>query len=278
MNIYIIDDDISVIKILENIIEDFDLGTLCGYSLSSNCRDEIQALKPDLVLIDLLMPEKDGIAVVNELKSINFHLKFIMISQVTAKDLIEKAYTAGVEFFMNKPINVIEAKTVISNVSEKIRYEETLKNIKNMFSKDININKPQEETNSTKIKQIQLVLNKLGMSGEKGATDIIQVCNYLIKNNLLMSQTSISDIASSNNINPKTMEQRMRRAILKGLSNIANLGIEDYMNETFTMYSSRLYSFEDVKTEMDFIRGKSAYQGKINTRKFIDGLLISIEE
>lgn len=281
MKIYIVDDDITVVKMLENIIEDCDLGKVCGYSLDcSACIEEISVLSPDIVLIDLLMPGRDGISVVKELKAANDNLKFIMISQVSSKDLISKAYMAGIDFFINKPINMIEVKTVINNISEKIKFEKTFKNIKSMFLNDDEHEKPIHGENSMgiKIKKIQLILNKLGMTGEKGATDIVNVCRYLVDNKLNLSDTSLNEISNSLNVNPRNMEQRIRRAISKGLSNIAHMGIEDYMNETFTMYSNSLFNFEEVRNEMDFINRKKSYSGKINIRKFIDGLMVNADE
>lgn len=283
MKIYIIDDDIAVVKMLENIIEDNDLGKVCGYSLNGDDSiEEISALLPNIVLIDLLMPGKDGIAVVKELSSLNSNLNFIMISQVSSKNIISKAYTAGIDFFINKPINAIEVKTVINNVSQKIKYKETMQNIKNIFINDLEHNKnshevSHEESLNLKMKKVQLILNKLGMTGEKGAADIINICKFLIKNNLTMSDTTMIEIGSAFNSNPKSIEQRIRRAIAKGLTNIANLGIEDNMNEIFIMYANSLFNFEEVKSEMDYIRGKTTYPGKINIRKFIDGLIINID-
>ena len=81
MRIYIVEDDISVISILEDIVESNDLGTVCGDSGSGLDLDKILALAPDLVLADLLMPGKDGIQVVRELKERGCLAKFIMISQ-----------------------------------------------------------------------------------------------------------------------------------------------------------------------------------------------------
>jgi two-component system response regulator YcbB len=284
LKIYIIDDDIAVVKMLENIIEDNDLGKVCGYSLNGDDSiEEISALLPNIVLIDLLMPGKDGIAVVKELSSLNSNLNFIMISQVSSKNIISKAYTAGIDFFINKPINAIEVKTVINNVSEKIKYKKTMQNIKDIFINDLehsNKNSHEfshEDSLNTKLKKVQLILNKLGMTGEKGAADIINICKFLIKNDLSMSDITMLEISSSLNTNPKSMEQRIRRAIAKGLSNIAHLGIEDNMNEIFIMYANSLFNFEEVKSEMDFIRGKTTYSGKINIRKFIDGLIINID-
>ena len=71
MRIYIIEDDISVIGVLENIVEDSGLGTICG-DTGDGPPDlpQILSLAPDLVLIDLLMPGKDGIQVVRELREI----------------------------------------------------------------------------------------------------------------------------------------------------------------------------------------------------------------
>ncbi|MBP1924504.1 two-component system response regulator YcbB [Sedimentibacter acidaminivorans] len=278
MKIYIIEDDIIVIKMLENIIEDNDLGTVCGYALNGNDGiAEISVLCPDIVLIDLLMPEKDGIAVVKELKSMNINSKFIMISQVSSKNMVGKAYTEGVDFFISKPINVIEVTTIIKNIIEKINYKTTLENIKNLFINDGGTIIISEDTNLGKIKKIQLILNKLGMSGEKGAKDIISICEYLINSKQNMSDININNICKKLSSNSKNMEQRIRRAVSKGLTNISNLGIEDYMNEIFILYSNSVYNFEDVKSEMDYIRGKSKSGGKINIKKFIDGLMIHVD-
>ncbi len=100
MKFYLVDDDLMVIKILENIIEEQKLGDVIGYSTdSTECINEILIKKPDIVLVDMLMPQKDGSMLVSEIKSKNSEIKFIMISQITTKNLISKAYNAGIEFF-----------------------------------------------------------------------------------------------------------------------------------------------------------------------------------
>lgn len=68
---------------------------------------------------------------------------------------------------------------------------------------------------------------------------------------------------------PKNMEQRIRRTIAAGMSNIAHMGIEDFMNETYTLYSGTLFSFEDVKAEMDYLRGKRSSGGKVSIKKLL---------
>ena len=277
MEIYIVEDDLSVINILQDIIEDHDLGEVCGTSGGRTADvEEIVASNPDMVLIDFLMPEKDGIQVVKELKERGCPAKCIMISQVAAKELVGRAYDAGVEFFISKPINIIEVKSVIHNVEQQIRNEKTLLNIRKMFVAEME-EKPAKPADDGYGKKVLYILNRLGMSGEKGGDDILRICQYLHSNKRPISQVSIGQLCEILSDAPKNMEQRVRRAIAVGMSNLAHLGIEDFMNETFTSYSSTLFPFEEIRAEMDFIRGKRRYGGKVSIKKFIDSLMLAAD-
>ncbi len=39
-----------------------------------------------------------------------------MLSQVSSKDMIAKAYENGIEFYISKPINAVEVKSVLKKV------------------------------------------------------------------------------------------------------------------------------------------------------------------
>ena len=77
MRIYIAEDDPSVIGVLEDILESSALGRVCGASEEGAPDPErIMALDPDLVLVDLLMPGRDGIQLVRELKELGVNVRF----------------------------------------------------------------------------------------------------------------------------------------------------------------------------------------------------------
>lgn len=274
MRIYIVEDDLSVINILEDIIETQELGEICGDcgGEPANIIDVLRA-KPDVVLVDFFMPVKDGVEFVKELRAVNTTIKCIMISQVSAKELISKAYSAGIDFFISKPINLIEVRSVLKNVEHQITNEHTLANIRKMFMNEID-HMPKADDYGRKLKY---VLNRVGMSGEKGCPDIIRICEYLHENRIPVSSLSVAQMCEAVSDSPKNMEQRIRRTIAAGMSNIAHMGIEDFMNETYTLYSGTLFSFEDVKAEMDYLRGKRASGGKVSIKKFIDGLMLEVE-
>lgn len=277
MRIYIVEDDVTVISILEDIVEREGLGSLVGDTAEGEADlEHLLAVDPDIVLIDLLMPGKDGIQVVRELRERGSQAKFIMISQVSSKEMIAKAYTAGVEFFIQKPINLIEVCNVIRSVGKQVENERALKAIQSVFAARETAEAPRDPQDRQR-RRIKYILSQLGMAGEKGAQDITSMCLYLLEEGKTASQMGVSTLCANLSDSPRTMEQRARRAVEKGLSHIASLGVEDYNNELFTRYAARLFSFPEVRREMSYHQGKGA-GGKVNLKIFLDGLLILIEE
>ncbi|TCO79396.1 response regulator [Marinisporobacter balticus] len=271
MKILIIEDDIHVIKILERIIEERKLGKLLGHSMDGiKGLADIKALKPDIVLVDLLMPRKDGLSLVQEVKTINPQIQFIMISQVSSKDMIGKAYRNGVEYYVNKPVNALEVESVIQKVIERLNMNRTLNQIQNLFHSKEGVQKEKVRDYEHEIK---FVMQKIGIIGESGNKDIIEMIHYLIETDTNILDYTMEELCRHFTDNPKSMEQRIRRTAYTGMVNIANLGIEDYMHEIFVEYSNSLYNFEQIKREMDYIRGKSKKRGKVNLKKFIDGIV-----
>ena len=279
MKIYIIEDDVSVISVLEDIVEANNLGTICGDSDGEPANmHEILAQDPDLILVDLLMPGKDGIQVTRELKEAGCRAKFIMLSQVSDKEMVAKAYMAGVEFFIQKPINLIEVRQVISNVGTQIQNEQALKAIQQVFAyREPAVSQPQSAHDRQR-RRMKAILSQLGMAGEKGSQDIIELCVILLQEHTSVSRIGMSNLCAQLNDSPRTTEQRARRALEKGLKHIASLGLEDYNNETFVRYSARLFPFQEVRNEMNFQQGKGQSRGKANLKTFLDGLMILAEE
>lgn len=273
MRYYIVDDDVNIVKILSNIVEDNNLGEVIGYDYDGEAAyKDILANNPDIVLVDLLMPKLDGNTLVKEIKAIRPKINFIMISQVSDDELITESYKSGIEFFISKPLNKIEVEKVVNKVAEKIKLEDMLNNIRKVFK---DTRKPEENDQyQDKMKEVKYILSMLGMLGEKGTNDIIYICDYLINKNKAYDEFDIDKLCKNMPDNSKTVKQRIRRAIKEGLTNLANAGIEDYFGDNFQRYSSMLFDFENVRAEMDFIRGKRSNGGKVNMSKFFEGLIL----
>ncbi|QXE18053.1 DNA-binding domain-containing protein [Clostridium sp. 001] len=278
MRFYVVDDDISIVRILTMIIEEDVNFEVVGSSCNSeDAFNDILLLKPDIVLADLLMPEMDGNVLVRKLKSLDSSICFIMISQVLDSDLRAESYEAGIEFFINKPINKIEVKKVISKVAERVEMENMLSNIKKML-KTSNKSKKVDKTENENLVKVRHILGMLGMLGEKGTNDIIKISLYLMKNNRNFVECNLDDLKNYLGDNAQVVKQRIRRAIKVGLTNISNMGIEDYADDIFHTYANALFDFTNVKAEMDYINHKRKIGGKVSINKFFEGLIFKCQD
>lgn len=135
IKIFLLDDDSAVTDILKMIIEQKKLGRVCGIEHSSTeALEEIRFLQPDILIVDLLMPDIDGTAFVKRAKAILPEAAFIMLSQVSSKEMISSAYEAGVIFFIQKPINSIEVIKVIENVEQSLKMKKTVDKMTQLLS------------------------------------------------------------------------------------------------------------------------------------------------
>lgn len=272
MFFYIVDDNRGTVKTLENIVESESIGEVIGWETDSEkAVSQILTMRPDIVLVDLLMDNKDGVSLVKEILEKNSNISFVMISRVSDKEMVAEAYEAGVKFFIHKPINFIEVKNVLKQVVEKKEMENMVKGIKNIVQPDTYLNK--EDNKKDDLNEIKTLLSILGMMGEKGTDDILAITQVLIETGGSYSKEALEEAARRLSDNPLNMEQRVRRLLKKGLTNMANIGLEDYSSDIFQNYANYVFDFKNVKEEMDNIKGLSAYSGRVKIKKFIDGLI-----
>lgn len=136
LSIMIVDDDVVSRSMLHDIIESCGIGELAGMAEGGiEGARMIMDLRPDVVLIDLLMPDQDGIETVAKLKHGGYTGKFIMISQVENKEMVGAAYQNGIEFFIHKPINRVEVEHVLSKVNDQWKYERYVLEIKQSMAR-----------------------------------------------------------------------------------------------------------------------------------------------
>ena len=276
MKFFLLDDDSNVRNILKIIIRDKALGEVCGsYSHALEALEDLSSLSVDIVIVDLLMPEMDGITFVKRAKETHPDLIFIMLSQVASKDMISSAYESGIEFYIQKPINSIEVEAVLRRTSQHLDMKRKMTQVQSFFTGTPDpIATPVLSRSSPNISvaKAKTVLQKLGISGETGSKDILLILEYMLQHHEVAEEATLADICGHFHENPKSVEQRIRRTALAGLVNLAHLGLEDYLNETFSEFSTTLYNFEQVRKEMDYIRKKGTKHGNVKVKNFLNAL------
>ena len=277
MLFYLVDDDPASIDILRSIIEDSDLGDVIGSAASgTEALEGLRHMRPDIVITDLLMPDMDGIEFVRQARDRFPGVRFLMLSQVTAKDMVAEAYHAGVDFFITKPINSVEVVSVVRRAGRGLTMDRTLEQMRSLLGGGTAPERPAarpapppEDRGQT---ILNMVLHRIGISGDPACRDISQVVGFLRSPEAGGAQLTVSQLCARFSDSPKAMEQRIRRAAMAGMVNLANLGIEDYGNDTFHEYAGTLYHFEQVRREMDCIRGRSTDHGRVSVKKFLYAL------
>lgn len=100
-----------------------DILTKNGFEVIGEAADGVQAvekyneLRPDLVTMDITMPEMDGIAALKEIKQINPNAKVIMCSAMGQQAMVIDAIQAGAKDFIVKPF---QADRVLEAISKAL--------------------------------------------------------------------------------------------------------------------------------------------------------------
>jgi len=130
MKILVIDDDRMTVSLLEQLLQRHGYSRVLGITDSRVAVETCQTFDPDLILLDLIMPELDGFAVLESLRS-DVSERFLPIIVLTA-DITEeakaRALESGATDFLVKPVSQIEALLRIRNLLEARRLNVVLRN------------------------------------------------------------------------------------------------------------------------------------------------------
>lgn len=123
--VLIIDDNKSLVEMIKEYFNDHaDIKiTLEAYDGAEGIRiiDKKQE-EYDVILLDLIMPNKDGITVLEYMKKKAIDKKVIVLTSYNTQDMIRKVSEMGVSYFILKPFELEDLEKRITEVSEGVRF------------------------------------------------------------------------------------------------------------------------------------------------------------
>lgn len=99
-----------------------DILTNSGYEVVGQAEngligiEKFKELRPDIVMMDISMPEMDGIQALKEIKKIDADAVVLICSAMSQRELISRALEAGANNYVTKPFDPESINTLIENV------------------------------------------------------------------------------------------------------------------------------------------------------------------
>lgn len=292
MKFMIVDDDKAVCTMLQDIIEDYELGEVVVALDNAVSLDNkfLRLKKIDILIIDMLMPVRDGMQTVKDIKG-DFKGKIIMLSQVENKEMVGKAYAAGVDYYITKPINRNEVVGVIRAVSEHTCLKNFVDNIRTGLHTVYNpeeVKRNSENRPFSIVENGRFILKNMGIDSEANSQEILLMLQQLEQDKIgeieefpslksIFSRLALEKKGKDVQKDSKAIEQRLRRTIFQAMVNIASIGIVDLTNPKFDDYASRYFDLAEVYALMRSLKqGEKPQitQTHINSKKFLRTLYI----
>ena len=135
--IFYVEDDTNIRELVEYTLKSSGF-TVQGFELAESFFNKLKIDKPDLILLDIMLPDQDGVSILREIRNTP-DIKNIPVIMLTAKssqlDKI-KGLDEGADDYITKPFDIIELISRIKAVLRRTKPEE-----ETIIHKEISLNK-----------------------------------------------------------------------------------------------------------------------------------------
>ena len=129
--ILIADDNSANRELLEALLANIDCDTEIAVD-GQETLDKVKSFKPDLILLDVMMPKKNGFEVCRTVKSdpTTSRIMVLMVTALSELGDVERAVEAGTDDFLSKPVNSLEFQKRVKNMLKLKGTEDELERLR----------------------------------------------------------------------------------------------------------------------------------------------------
>ena len=117
-----VDDNRELVNLLDEYLSSQDDIEVLGVAFNGqDCLNMLQDKQPDVLVLDIIMPHLDGLAVLERLRELNLEKQpnVIMLTAFGQEDVTKKAVDLGAAYFILKPFDMENLASRIRQVSGK---------------------------------------------------------------------------------------------------------------------------------------------------------------
>lgn len=120
LRVLIVDDAIFMRKMISEILIENGMEIAGEADTGAKAIERYKELHPDLVTMDIIMPEMNGIDAVRKILESDSQARIIMCSALGQQALVQEALNAGAKDFLIKPFNAARVVEVIAKVTNQV--------------------------------------------------------------------------------------------------------------------------------------------------------------
>lgn len=208
ISVCLVDDNRELIALMEEYFdEQDDIEVIGTASNGRECIDMLDVLEPDILILDIIMPHIDGIAVLNEMKEMELTKRpqVIMLTAFGQEEVMKKAVEFGASYFILKPFDLDHLADQVRTISSNGMFK-----TKPMKSKRVNKKQNLEAS-------ITNIIHEIGVPAHIKGYMYLREAITMVYNDieLLGSITKIlyPEIAKKFNTTASRVERAIRHAI-----------------------------------------------------------------
>jgi DNA-binding NtrC family response regulator len=131
--VFLLDDEDLIVSVLSKALKRE------GYEVYAETEtedviDKIKSWDPDVILLDIRMPDRNGMDILKELKGDGINAQVVMLTADDTADTAVKAMKFGAADYLTKPFNTDEVKIVIRNIIEKANLKQEVDYLRKAYS------------------------------------------------------------------------------------------------------------------------------------------------
>lgn len=220
MKVLIADDNYDFAKTLRSFLDNDDEIRVIGIAKDGEeAIDEIKEKEPDICLLDMIMPQIDGLGVLEKISSMELKNRpiFIMISAVGQEKITQKALDLGADYYIVKPFDI---EVLINRIKQIKNY--TPEEIKNTVIENKEIKaqyiKIKDEKNVKNLEALVTnMIHEVGVPANIKGYLFLREAIMMVVNDInsvnQITKVLYPDIALKFNTTPPRVERAIRHAI-----------------------------------------------------------------
>lgn len=116
LRLLIVDDSFTICQAIEKNLTDFPLEVVGTAGDGKSALELFRSTNPDVVTLDITMPEMDGILVLEEMMKINQDVKIMVITALKDKATGLRAIQLGAKSYMVKPFTAEKLRAAVARM------------------------------------------------------------------------------------------------------------------------------------------------------------------